>query len=253
MPRKKGLPSIGELVICKITGINPNSAYAVLDEYIPKLEGMIHISEISSGWVRDIRSHVKSGQTVIAKVVRVDDRGVSLSLKRVDKKQEKQRLKEYNLDMRAEKMLERAAAGIGKTLDKAYNEVGFLMQESFGSLHAGFMKLLKNPELFREKGVSDEWVGAIRGIAEKEMEQKTFEFKAELVLKTFKPDGINIIKDILKQAEESSLEVKYISAPKYLVKYKTKDAKKGEKEFLDKLNKIVSQQKGVSAEFKVVK
>ena len=94
MVRKRGIPQQGELVICKIDKLSPNSATAILIEY--NIEGMIHISEVFSGWVRDIRNHIKSGQQVVAKVTRVDEerKFISLSLKRVDNKQEKDKIKE---------------------------------------------------------------------------------------------------------------------------------------------------------------
>ncbi len=252
MVQKRGLPSVGEVVICKITRLNPNSAFAVLDEY--GHEGMIHISEVSSGWVRDIRNHIKEGQSVIAKVVRIDDRGISLSLKRVDEKQKKDKMREYNLNQKAEKMLDMAAHKLGKNLEQAYNEVGFLLQESFGSLYEGFRRALSDAEELRKKGVPEGWIAAVKEIAEKNIEQKEFEFVSKIFLRSYKENGINLIKDVLEKAELMGLEVKYISAPEYMVKYRTKSAKKGEKEFLDKLDKIVSLSKpNVEAEFKIVK
>src|SRR3989344_4340878 len=195
MVRKRGIPQQGELVICKIDKISPNSATAILIEY--NIEGMIHISEVFSGWVRDIRNHIKSGQQVVAKVTRVDEerKFISLSLKRVDNKQEKDKIKEYNLEQKAEKMLEMAAKSLNKNLDTAYEEIGFLLQENFGSIYEGFKKSIKNPSQLSSRGISESWIKAMQEIAEKNIEQKEFEFK-------------------------------------------TKNAKKGEKEFTEKLTKL---------------
>ena len=252
MVKKRGLPSVGEVVICKISRLNPNSAFAVLEEY--DAEGMIHISEVSSGWVRDIRNHIKEGQSVIAKVVRVDDRGLSLSLKRVDEKQKKDKMKEYNLNQKAEKMLDIVAQKASKKLDEVYNEIGFLLQDNFGSLYEGFKKALSDADALKKKGIDEKWIALLKEVAEKNIEQKEFEFASKLFLRSYKENGVNLIKDVLAKAEKMNLEVKYISAPEYLVKYKTKNAKKGEKEFLEKLDKIVSLSKpDVEAEIKVIK
>ena len=129
MVKRRGLPQPGELVIVKISKINPHSAFAYLEEY--GTEGMIHISEVSSGWVKAIRNFVKVGQTGVAKVMRIEDNHISLSLKRVDRNQENNKTKEYRLNQRAEKMLHMVAEAMKKTLDKAYEEVGFLLQENF--------------------------------------------------------------------------------------------------------------------------
>jgi len=236
MVKKRGVPSQGELVVCRITNINPNSAFAFLEEY--EKDGMIHISEVSSGWVRDIRQHLKVGQIVVAKVLRVENNVISLSIKRVDANQRNQKTKEYNLEQRAEKILEIAAQRLGMSLEQAYEEVGFLLQEKFGSLYEGFKTSLSNVEMLKKRGVPQKWIDVIREIAEKSIEQKEFEFRARLTIKTYKPNGINIIKEILKKAKTANLEVKYIAAPEYLVKYKTKNAKKGERYFLERLEEI---------------
>ena len=47
MVKRNNMPQMGEFVICKITRINPNSAFAILEEY--DKEGMVHISEVKRG------------------------------------------------------------------------------------------------------------------------------------------------------------------------------------------------------------
>jgi translation initiation factor 2 alpha subunit (eIF-2alpha) len=44
----------------------------------------------------------------------------------------------------------------------------------------------------------------------------------------------------LKEAESLGLEVLYISAPEYLLKLKTKDAKRGERLFAEAVKKLES-------------
>lgn len=248
--KKRGLPQLGELVVCTITRINPHSVYAHIEEY--EKEGMVHISEVSSGWVKDIRQHVKTGETVVAKVLRVED-VISLSLKRVDKRQENSRMKEFRLSQRAEKMLELVAKQLGKTLDQAYKEVGYMLQENYGSLYEALKVALQNPKQLKERGVPDIWIKPLREIAEKNIEQKEFEFKARLLLRTIQPDGIKTIKKLLAEAENMGLTVRYIAAPEYLLKYKTKNAKKGEREFEEKLEKLVKMEKSLEAKAEKVR
>jgi translation initiation factor 2 subunit 1 len=235
MVRKRGLPQQGELVVCTITRINPHSVYAHIEEY--EKDGMIHISEISSGWVRDIRQYVKSGETVVAKVLRIEG-GISLSLKRVDKKQENERMKEYRLNQRAEKMLELVAKQLGKTLDQAYKEVGYLLQENFGSLYAAFKVAMQYPNQLKDRGVPEAWIALLRETAEKNIEQKEFEFRSRVFIRSLEPDAIVKIKKLLLEAQALGLSVHYIAAPEYLMKFRTKNAKKGEKEFHEKLEKL---------------
>ena len=246
MPKRRGPPAPGELVICKITRINPNSAFADLMEY--GTSGMIHISEVASGWIRDIRRFLKPEQDVVAVVLRAEP--LSLSLKRVNKNQKAAKMKEYNLEKRAEKMLEFASQKLGKNLQQGYDEIGFGLQERFGSMYEAFKTILTNPEKV-QKLLSPEWFDAVKEIAEKSIEQKEFEFSANLSVRSFAPDGIRVIKDVLKKADTLKLEVQYIAAPKYLVKYRTKDPKKGSKEFVEALEKLI-EEKSVEATYEIV-
>ena len=51
----------GQIVEGKITGIQPYGAFVALDR---NTSGLIHISEISDGYVRDISRFVKVGDIV---------------------------------------------------------------------------------------------------------------------------------------------------------------------------------------------
>ena len=84
MVKRKGFPSVGEVVLVTVKNITPYSALCTLDEY-PGKEGMIHVSEVSGKWVRDIKKFVKKGKQYAAKVTRTDEsKGhINLSLKRL--------------------------------------------------------------------------------------------------------------------------------------------------------------------------
>ncbi len=72
----------GSIVRGKITGIQSYGAFVQLDE---NYNGLIHISELSDGYVKDIRDFVNIGETVNVKVLQFDseNRQVRLSLKEV--------------------------------------------------------------------------------------------------------------------------------------------------------------------------
>jgi len=61
--------------------------------------GLVHISQISNEFVREVADYVSVGQDVVAKVVSVDDRGrIQLSLKEVTPEEEKEFLKDAKHD-----------------------------------------------------------------------------------------------------------------------------------------------------------
>jgi translation initiation factor 2 subunit 1 len=222
--KKNYSPREGELVICRITRINPNSAFAELVEY--ERTGMIHVSEVAARWVRDIREFIKEGQFVVCRVIRVEGDHVSLSIKRVRQEEASSKMNEFKRENKAEKLLELAAKSIGKTPEQAFREVGLGLQEEFGSLSKALEIAWRNPELFRAKGVPAAWLQPILDIVKKAYSDKTYELKAELNLMCYASNGIEIIRDALSKAvKENGVEVKYISAPKYMLVARGKNYK----------------------------
>lgn len=71
---------IGEIVKGKVTSITKFGAFVSFGE---GKSGMIHISEVSDGFVKDINDFLKVGQEVKTVICSVDEKGrIALSLKR---------------------------------------------------------------------------------------------------------------------------------------------------------------------------
>jgi translation initiation factor 2 subunit 1 len=257
MVRKKGLPKWSELVLVTVEKLSPYAAWCKLVEY-PEVEGMIHVTEVAGKWVHDIRDFVKIKKQYVAKVIKIDYQKnfVNLSLKRVSKLDEKEKMNEFRKEQRAEKLLEQAAKKLGKNLDQAYEEVGFLLQEKFEGLSTAFEIARENKDELIKNGVSQEWAEAIAKTAKESIQEKEFEIKAELELKCFAKDGIKKIKELLSEIEEKTgSKVKYISAPKYRVEIKGKDPKSLEKKLVQELEAICKKIEKIGGEgkFKLLK
>ena len=92
--------TVGSVVEGKITGITNFGAFVELEG---KKTGMVHISEVSSTYVKDIKEHLKEGQSVKVKVLTIGEDGkISLSIKRAEEpaKEQSQRppRQNYNND-----------------------------------------------------------------------------------------------------------------------------------------------------------
>lgn len=76
----------GVVVTGKVTGIQDYGAFVALDS---ETQGLVHISEITNGYVKDIHDFLKVGDTVEVKVLSIDEehRKMSLSLKAAKRKQ----------------------------------------------------------------------------------------------------------------------------------------------------------------------
>lgn len=77
---------IGQIVTCCVTGIEKYGIFVNLEEYY---SGLIHISEISSQFVRNINDYVEIGETIKAKVLEEDVQShhVKLSIKDINYRQ----------------------------------------------------------------------------------------------------------------------------------------------------------------------
>lgn len=79
-----------DVVKVTVTGIQKYGAFAQADDY----DGLIHISEISYGYVKNVNDFVKIGDEIYAKVVDIDDNDnhLKLSIKDIDYKNDGSRL-----------------------------------------------------------------------------------------------------------------------------------------------------------------
>lgn len=75
----------GKIVKATVTGIEPYGAFVSLDEYY---SGLIHISEISRSFVKDIHNFVKVGSTINVQILDVDEKlcRLKLSIKNINYK-----------------------------------------------------------------------------------------------------------------------------------------------------------------------
>ena len=73
---------VGAIVEGKVTGLTDFGAFVGLED---GSTGMVHISEVSASYVKNIRDHLKEGQSVKVKVISIDDNGrINLSIKKAE-------------------------------------------------------------------------------------------------------------------------------------------------------------------------
>ena len=83
---------IGDIMVGEVTGIQPYGAFI----RFPNEEcGLIHISEISYGYVKDVHDFVHIGDNIYAEVIQVDNHNkkMKLSIKDIDYKKSGVKLK----------------------------------------------------------------------------------------------------------------------------------------------------------------
>jgi len=242
--RKPEWPEVGDLVIATIETVTDYGAYAKLDEYNKR--GLLHVSEISSSWIRNIRDFVREGQKMVLKVLRVDtEKGhIDLSLRRVTKREKIEKILSWKKDRKAEALLREVAEKVGLSDEEVYEKAGVLVEEKYG-LYEGFEKVVKEgTEVLTKIGVPESLAKAFAEVAGERIHVKMVKVKGTLEIRCMKPNGVKIIQDSFldaKKAEKTKdADVRFyvVAAPKYSVEVLAENYKRAE-EVLQKVAQSV--------------
>jgi translation initiation factor 2 subunit 1 len=243
--RKSEWPENGDLVIATIESVTDYGAYAKLDEFDKR--GLLHVSEISSSWIRNIRDFVREGQKVVLKVLRVDyEKGhIDLSLRRVTKRERIEKVMSWKKERKGETLLREVATKIGLTVDELYQQAGEKIDEKFG-IYEGFEKAVKEgPEALTKIGVPEKIAAVFAEVGEERIHVKMVKVKGVLEIRCMKPNGVKIIKEAFAAAKVEKLrvaDVKFyvIAAPKYSIEASAENYKKAEEVFQKAAQSVVS-------------
>ena len=242
--RKPHWPEVGDLVIATIENVTTYGAYTKLDEY--DKQGLLHVSEISSSWIRNIRDFVREGQKAVLKVIRVDlEKGhIDLSLRRVTKRARIEKIRQWKKDRKAEALLRGVAEKGGLPPEEVYEKAGALLEEKYG-LYDGFEKIAKEgAEVLTAMGVPESLAKAFAEVAEERIRVKMVKVKGTLEIRCMTPNGVKVIQDSFLKAKKTEkpkdADVCFyvIAAPKYSLEVSAENYKRAE-EVLQKVSQGV--------------
>ncbi|MBT3303801.1 S1 RNA-binding domain-containing protein [Candidatus Woesearchaeota archaeon] len=245
--KKKGFPEEDILVLVNVTKVNPNSVFVTLDHYEGRT-GLIHISEISPGRIRNIRDYVVEGKKIVCKILRVDkEKGhIDVSLRRVTEIQKRNFLNDLKQEQKAEKLLQffaeqnkLPAADLTNMFSKIGVEYNFVF-DFFRDVVDNVVKVEDTINLPIAKKLEE-------FIREKIQPEEAI-VKGKLKVSFFNSDGVSEIKSLFKEVLDDQTVVRYLGAGAYSFEVKDKEFKDAEKLLKQKLNKVesfVEKRKGV--------
>jgi len=113
VPLRPEFPEEGEFVVGTVTSIRNFGAFVTLDEYANR-EAFIHLSEVATGWVKYIRDHIREGQKIVARVLRLDPAKaqIDLSLKRINDHQRREKIQSWKNEQKAVRLLNLVAQAL---------------------------------------------------------------------------------------------------------------------------------------------
>ena len=233
-------PEPGDLVMATIKTVMDYGVYANLDEY--HKTGFLHISEISSARIRNIRDFVRENQKMVLKVLRVDlEKGhIDLSVRRVTKRERIEKVKAWKKDRKGDTLLNVVAERAGLSREDAYQKVGAVLEEKFG-LYDGFEKVLKEgTSVLTQLNVPEDLAKIVLQVAEERIKVKTVQVWGVIEVRCPRPNGVKYIQEAFREAKktheskDAQVNFSVIAAPRYRVEVSADNWKKAE----DTLSKI---------------
>ncbi len=257
MINRNPFPQPGELVVCRVTNVQKGYIQVELEDYkgLPHEEhaqGMVHVSELSSRWVKNISSIVSTGQRVVLQVLRVnEEKGyVDLSLRRVTKMQRTQIMNNWRYITKLEGMLNFFAEKHGMTIHELYEKAIWALIDKFGDIRTAFEDIKENGTEFLQQLPNFSLNDAIRSDLINFINDNTTISKVNITvefdIRSTAGNGIVLIKETLlaamklRKPKEIEATFSYIGAPVYRCDIEAKDYPTAERHLAKIVSKIQS-------------
>lgn len=262
-------PKEGEFIVGKIADIQQQYVYVDLIDYEgldtdKTARGMIHISEISSRWIKNIRNYVRIGQRAVLRVFRVDPvKGhVDLSLRKVNSAQKENRIKEWKYALKYENLLQFLVDETDLTLDDAYELIGWPVLDNFDTYQEAVEELKENGKKILKsiQNVSEEYKEKFLKIINENVNISTVGITGKIKLSYDLENGIDLIKEslinarnVIESKETRHLRIHYLGAPFYRIEVVTKDYLDAENILSDALEVIEANVEKYNGTFEFIR
>jgi translation initiation factor 2 alpha subunit (eIF-2alpha) len=227
----------GDVVFCTVDRIIGTTVFVNING---EGEGKIILSEIAPGRIRNLRDYVIPKKIIVCKVLRISGNDVDLSLRRVTPKEKKEVLEQYKLEKSYQSILKSVLG------DKTEETIKKICAEY--RIDEFFDKVRKNPkelEKFIEKRESEKITEILNC-----QKVKKASLKKEIQFHTTKPNGLEIIKQLL--SNKNQIEIKYLAAGDYSIKVESTDLKKADNKIREIISEIEKEAKSLGIEVKTI-
>ena len=236
------MPEVGELVLALVTSMSSHGAKVVLEEY-NNMYGFLHVSEIATGWVKNVSRFVTVNQKVVLKVIRVDSARteVDLSLRQVSGEDRKQKLLSVKRYDKSKSIFDTLQTKL-KLTDEQKNEYFDKVEDQFVTVYSGLEELIRDGKAFGKLDIPEKAVAELTGISKSKIAIPMVNVTGIIQVTTQDSDGINLIKDSMSQVLSNKtgkrVEISYLGSPKYKITVYSEDYKSAEKRLSSALEKI---------------
>ena len=247
--KRQGFPEEGEFVICTVTNIPYNSVFAKLNEY--GKSGLIHISEISPGRIRNIRDYVVEGKVIVCVVLRINqERGyIDLSLRRVNEMEKKKKIERIKQEQKAEKIIENYAKPKKLDVEKYYHQIADPILKKYEYVHSAFYDVVEKKATLEELGVPKDIAKEFESVVLEKIHPKVVSVEGTIKIEIYSEDGVEVVKKIMAKHEDERTTLLYEGGGKYRISIKSKDYKKAEKLLKEKIEAMEKETEQIKGKF----
>lgn len=240
--KRQGLPEEEEIVLCKVTKLFPNAVFVELLEYGE--QGIVHISEVSPGRIRNLRDFVSIDRQIVCKVLRVDkiNHHLDLSLRRVNSTQRIQKLDEIKQELKAEALIKNLSQKLSIPFEELYKKISVPLFKEYSHIYLCFKDIVAGQTNIEKLGLDKKIAQELTDAVIEKFKPKKIELKGEMRIETYAPDGIEKIKATLTKIEKVSPTVRtsYLGAGRYKIVIEDIDYKPAEKN-IKKIEELLNE------------
>ncbi len=228
----QAFPEPGEIVIGRIIKVLDYGVFMELLEY-EGLQGFVHISNVSSSWIKNIRNFVKENQIRAGKVINMDryKNQVDISLTKVSQNSQREKIEEYRQGKRAQKLIDLLAQKAGAKPEEAWAEVAEPLLEKYDSLFDAFQSLLLNGT-DSLPAIPKKWDGSLVELVGSNFEVPEKTVRGRISINVPGSAGVDGLKKALLAGEKKggkNTEIFYEGSGKYAIKATSVDYKSADK------------------------
>jgi len=250
-------PDVGDFVVVTVQRIARYGAYVRLDEY-PEKEALIHTSELSTTWVKNIRDFAREGQKLVCKVLRVNTRRgqIDLSLRRVTGREKKEKLLQWKLDKKADSILKTANEKMSLPVEQ-FDQMKSQILEKYNSVYDALEEAVtEGSSILTKLGIDQKHADILAETAALKIKLEEAKVKGVVEMSSSQPHGIDDIKTSLlkamkvKKPRRADITMYALGAPRYQIKVSAGEFSQAEEILEKSINAAIDSIKELKGEGK---
>jgi len=232
----------GQIVLCTVDKILGTTVFVKIQD---NLEGTITTSEISPGRIRNLRDYVIPGKKIVCKILKIHGEKIYLSLRRVKQNEKKELLDKVSKEKSYKAILKTVLGS-----DESKPIIENITQDY--SIIEFFEIIKENPKILEKYTKKADSEKILKILDSKK--EKPKKIKQIFRLSSSSPEGIKIVKNILKEScKDSKCDISYLAAGKYNLSITGQDFKGIKSEVNSTLNSLEKFAKKEHCEFSLEK